>query len=167
MVPVDASMVSILTIMNDGRTPRSATDRRPTSTDGRQAPHRATELGPSARAGFTLWRGAMAWERDVNRALRHLGLTHTQLLVLSALAGAFKRADEAVSQAAVAAEAGLDKVTVSTVLRNLESRGLVDRDVGYGDRRSWRVIITSSGERTLASAVPIVEEVGAAHRRRG
>ena len=35
--------------------------------------------------------------------------------------------DHAVSQAAIAAEAGIDKVTTSTVVRALESKGLVDR----------------------------------------
>ncbi|HTJ82097.1 MAG TPA: MarR family transcriptional regulator [Polyangiaceae bacterium] len=108
----------------------------------------------------------MAWQRSVNRALRPLGLTHTQALVLSALDAAFKRAG-AVSQAVISAEAGLDKVTVSTLMRTLESRGLVDRDVGFGDDRVWRVMITTKGERLLASAVPLLEEASSVLPRRG
>jgi DNA-binding MarR family transcriptional regulator len=127
----------------------------------RRPPNYTTELGPRARAGFALWRDAMAWQRAVNRALKKLGLTHTQFLVLSALDAAFKRSGEAVTQAAIAEEAGLDKVTVSTVLKTLDSRSLISRDVGHDDRRSWRIMITSSGERVLASAVPLAEEAGA------
>jgi DNA-binding MarR family transcriptional regulator len=93
-------------------------------------------------------------------------MTHTQVLVLSALDAAFKRADEAVSQAVIAAEAGLDKATVSTLMRALESRGFVDRDVGFGDDRVWRVMITTKGERVLASAVPLLEEASSVLPRR-
>jgi MarR family transcriptional regulator, organic hydroperoxide resistance regulator len=124
-------------------------------------------LGSGAIAGFALWRLAMAWQRSVDRALRPLGLTHTRLLVLSALDSASKRVGEQVSQAAIAAEAGLDKVTVSTVLRALESRGLVGRDVGFGDDRMWHIMLTSKGERVLASAVPLVEQASSVLPRRG
>jgi len=127
----------------------------------------ATAMGLGAVAGFSVWRVAMAWQRSVDRALRPLGLTHTQVLVLSALDTAIRRADEAVSQAAVAAEAGLDKVTVSTLLRALEKRGFVYRDVGFGDKRVWRVHHTAKGERALASAVPLVEKASSVLPRRG
>ena len=128
---------------------------------------RSTALRPGAMAGFALWRVAMAWQRGVNRALRPLGLTHTQALVLSALDVALKRAGEPVSQAQIGAEAGLDKVTVSTLMRVLESRGLVDRDIGFGDDRLWHVIMTTKGERLLASAVPLLEKASAVLPQRG
>jgi DNA-binding MarR family transcriptional regulator len=115
-------------------------------------------MGPGALAGFSLWRDAMAWGRRVNRALRGSGLTHTQVLVLSALDSASKREGDAVTQSAVAAEAGLDKATVSAVVRTLEVRGLVDRGAGSGDARAWRVILTEKGSRVLASALQLVEQ---------
>lgn len=123
-------------------------------------------MGPGALAGFALWRDAMAWEREVNRALRGLGLTHTQVLVLSALDSASKHAEEAVTQASIARDAGLDKVTVSAIVRALETRGLVDRGVTFGDRRAWRVILTRKGTQALASAVPLLEEASNAGRQR-
>jgi DNA-binding MarR family transcriptional regulator len=100
----------------------------------------------------------MAWGRGVNRALRGLGLTHTQVLVLSALDTACKRGEDAVSQSAIAREAGLDKVTVSAVVRGLEARGLVDRAGTFEDARAWRVILTQKGTRAIAAAVSLVEE---------
>lgn len=125
---------------------------------GRRKTSISTVMGSGALAGFALWRAAMAWQRGVDRALRPLGLTHTQALVLSALDVTFKRTDEAVSQSAIAAEAGLDKVTVSTVLRTLDSRGYISRDIAFGDKRVWRIAPTQKGERVLASAVPLLEE---------
>lgn len=119
----------------------------------------STTLGPGALARFARWRDVMAWGRDVNRALRRLGLTHTQVLVLSALDAACKSAgDDAVSQSAIARESGLDKATVSAVVRVLEARGLVSRAETSGDARAWRVILTQKGTRALAAAVPLVED---------
>jgi DNA-binding MarR family transcriptional regulator len=86
---------------------------------------------------------------------------------LSALDAAYRRSGEPVTQAAIAAEAGLDKVTVSAVLRALESRGYISRDIAFGDDRVWQIVTTAKGERVLASAVPLLEEAGSALPRRG
>lgn len=107
----------------------------------------------------------MRWQRSVNRALKRVSLTHTQLLALSALDVAQRRASEAVTQATVAGEAGLDPVTTSAVLRALEERGYVSRDVGHTDKRSWRVCVTPQGERTLEGAARLVEAAGAKDAR--
>jgi DNA-binding MarR family transcriptional regulator len=109
----------------------------------------------------------MAWQRSVDRALRPLGLTHTQALVLSAIDAACKRERDALSHVAIAAEAGLDKVTVGAVLRTLDSRGYISRDIAFGDRREWRIYLTAKGERILASAVPLLEEASSVLPRRG
>lgn len=125
-----------------------------------------TALGPGALAGFALWRDAMAWQREVNRALRTSGLTHTQVLVLSALDSASKGVEGAISQSTIAREAGLDKVTVSAVVRALEARGLVDRSITSEDARAWRVIVTRKGALALAAAVRLVEEASTVLRAR-
>jgi DNA-binding MarR family transcriptional regulator len=124
-------------------------------------PRGAVRLGVGALAGFSLWRHAMRWQRSVDRALRGLGLTHTQLLVLSALDSASRREADAVSQAAIAKEAGLDPVTTGNVLKVLETRGFATREVGLGDKRAWRVRLTREGVRALEAAVPLVEAASA------
>jgi DNA-binding MarR family transcriptional regulator len=124
-------------------------------------------LGPGALAGFALWRQAMAWQREVNRALRSSGLTHTQLLVLSALDSASKSADDPVSQSVIARAAGLDKVTVSALIRALEARELVNRSITSGDARAWRVVLTRKGTLALASAARLVEQASTVVRQRG
>jgi DNA-binding MarR family transcriptional regulator len=119
-------------------------------------------LGKEVAAGFALWREAMRWQRCVNGALRSLGLTHSQFLVLSALDRACAQEDDAVSQRQVAREAGLDDATTSSVLQTLQTRGLIDRGPAFGDARCWRVIVTKGGARMLRRASPLVTAAGVA-----
>jgi DNA-binding MarR family transcriptional regulator len=109
-------------------------------------PRGAVRLGVGALAGFSLWRHA------------------TQLLVLSALDSASRREADAVSQAVIAKEAGLDPVTTGSVLKALETRGFATRDVGFGDKRAWRVRLTREGARVLEAAAPLVEAASAVVR---
>ncbi|MEX2455641.1 MAG: MarR family transcriptional regulator [Rhodospirillaceae bacterium] len=51
----------------------------------------------------------------------------------------------------------LDRTTVSVVVRNLEERGFVRREVSAKDRRSKPVFITETGERLVRRALPAVE----------
>jgi MarR family transcriptional regulator, organic hydroperoxide resistance regulator len=98
----------------------------------------------------------MQWRRTVDAKLGTLGLTHTQLLVLLALAAHVEQAGDAVSQRAVAGRAGLDPVTTSQLLRKMEDRGLVDRGVDGTDCRVWRVLVTPRGERMLRAALRLL-----------
>jgi DNA-binding MarR family transcriptional regulator len=115
----------------------------------------AVALGRDATAGFSLWREAMRWQRGINAALRPVGLTHTQFLVLSSLAQAV-RAERAVVQRTIADLAGLDESTTSGVLKTLEARGLVDRRPTDVDGRAWRVVVSASGQKVLRQSGPLV-----------
>lgn len=127
-------------------------------------PHKRSLAVPSpSRAdlpaeGFALWREAMRWQRAINTALKPLGLTHTQFLVLVALERAQRAAGDAVNQRSIAKEAGLDASTTSNVLATLERRGLVDRGITQDDARAWRVITCSAGIALLRRAAPAVDE---------
>jgi DNA-binding MarR family transcriptional regulator len=134
-------------------TRRASKDASKSKADRSQEP---AALGKEAAAGFALWREAMRWQRCVNAALRSLGLTHSQFLVLSSLDRVSSQESDAVSQRQVAREAGLDDATTSSVLSALERRSLVDRAPAVGDGRSWRVIVTSGGARMLRRASPLV-----------
>jgi hypothetical protein len=41
------------------------------------------EQGPWGNPGFLLWRATLRWQREVAAALRPLGLTHPQFVVLA------------------------------------------------------------------------------------
>jgi DNA-binding MarR family transcriptional regulator len=116
-------------------------------------------FGARTLAGYAAWRDAMRWQRTVDRVVRPLGLTHTRLLVLHSVVRACRQKDqdEGATQVAIAKEAGLDPMTTSTVVRTLENAGLLSRDIGFGDRNAWRVLLTGRGKRLLASAAAAVE----------
>ena len=104
----------------------------------------------------------MRWQRAVDAALRPLGLTHTQYLVLASAAAAIsEQGDDAVPQHAIAESAELDRVTTSVLVRKLEARGLLDRGNDATDGRKWRVMLTQRGQSTLKKASLLVEAIAA------
>jgi DNA-binding MarR family transcriptional regulator len=99
----------------------------------------------------------MRWQRAIDAALRPLGLTHTQYLVLASAARAICEQGDAVAQLAIAESAGLDSATTSTLIRKLESRRLLDRGIDATDGRRWRVILTQRGRSMLEKATALVD----------
>jgi DNA-binding MarR family transcriptional regulator len=106
--------------------------------------------------GFALWREAMRWQRNLDASLSPLRLTHTQYLVLFASDNVTEETRDAVTQRAIAENAGHDEVTTSRVVRVLCERGLLDRG-GSEDRRAYRVTLTAKGRQVLKRAATDVE----------
>jgi DNA-binding MarR family transcriptional regulator len=90
---------------------------------------------------------ALRWQRRAGRVLRPAGLTYGQFLLAAALA----QAPEA-SQAGLAHAAGMDAMTASVVLRNLERRRLIVRRASAADSRAKRLRLTPAGETALTQA---------------
>src|SRR5262249_57954689 len=65
------------------------------------------------------------------------------------------------NQAAVAAQAGTDVKMTSQVLRTLERKALIGREVDATDTRARRVRVTERGAALAPRAVAVVEEVDA------
>ncbi len=99
----------------------------------------------------------MRWQRAIDAALRPLGLTHTQYLLLASTARVIREQRDAVAQLAIAESAELDHATTSTLIRKLESRGLLDRNIDATDHRRWRIILTPRGRSLLEKATSVVE----------
>ena len=104
-----------------------------------------------------LWRAAQRWRRRIDRALAPFELTLTQWLVLRSTAVLVDESDDATSQTAVAARAQIDPMSVSRVMQGLEVRGLVDRGPEFSGP-AYRVFVTASGKRVLATATKRVLE---------
>jgi DNA-binding MarR family transcriptional regulator len=104
-----------------------------------------------ARPGFLLRRAHQISVSIFESAFSELGITPGQYAVLMAL-----QADCTQDQSSVARAIGLDKVTVSLLLRGLETRGLVDRRVQRDNRRKRVLTVTTAGlallQRTEAPA---------------
>lgn len=111
-----------------------------------------------ARPGFLLRRAHQISVSIFESACSDLGITPGQYAVLTAL-----RADCTLDQTSVARAIGLDKVTVSLLLRGLETRGLVDRRVQLDNRRKRVLTVTAAGlallQRTDAPAEDAYERL--------
>ena len=100
----------------------------------------------------------MKFQRAVDRSLRPLRLTHTQYWVLACTHELVEVSGDAVSQQRIAEAARLDKMTVSFVVRRLEAKGLLDRDVSASGP-ALRVIVTAKGHRALSEAALLIAPV--------
>jgi DNA-binding MarR family transcriptional regulator len=115
-------------------------------------------LHPNDSPGFLLWHATLRWQRGVAEALAPLDLTHVQLVLL-ACTWWLNEQGERPSQVALAAQAGTDIKMTSQVLRSLERKGLIEREVDSADTRARRLRVTRRGARLAPRAIAIVEQV--------
>ena len=101
-------------------------------------------------------RAARALSRRFDEAFRPLGLTNGQFSLLAGLNLPAPRPMEPVAQLL-----GMDRTTLTAMLKPLESKGLVTIERDPEDRRSRRIGLTPAGRRLLARALPIWEDTHA------
>jgi DNA-binding MarR family transcriptional regulator len=118
-------------------------------------------LGPGESPGFLLWRVTLLWQRAMVSALRPLGLTHVQFVLLASAWWLTQVAGEKPTQRRLAEHAATDPMMTSQVLRILESRGLLTREVDPGDSRALRLAVTEPGTRLALEAIRVVEATDA------
>ena len=116
--------------------------------------------GPGNSPGFLLWHATLRWQRGIAAALVPLDLTHVQFVLL-ACTWWLNDQGEHPNQLALARFAGTDVKMVSQVLRSLEQKGLIEREVDPADTRAKRLRITSKGAELAPRAVAEVERVDA------
>ena len=116
---------------------------------------RETLGAPENAVGFVLWRVVHRFQREVDRALAPLHLTHLQFTTL-AMAGWLCRSGEPVTQADLSRHAEIHAMQVSLMLKALEAKGMVLRSRSASDTRAKRIEITGAGLDALRAAMPIV-----------
>jgi len=117
---------------------------------------RREQLGPGQSPGFLLWQVTNRWQRSIVAALKPLGLTHVQFVLLASVWW-LSRDGGPPTQREVAGHAGTDPMMTSQVVRALERRGLLRRGRDSQDRRAWRVAGTATGTRLAEQAIDVVE----------
>lgn len=115
--------------------------------------------GPEQSPGFLLWHISTSWRSSIEAALKILGLTHPQFVVL-ATAGWLTRNGHLVTQVAIGKMAGLDPNTNSQILKGLEQKNFIKR-APSSDGRAKNVSLTIQGSQILKCALPIVEQTDA------
>jgi len=102
-------------------------------------------------------RAARALARRFDDAMRPLGLTNGQFSLMMSL-----NRPEPPGMAAVASLLGMDRTTLTAVLKALRRRGLVKVSADPADGRARLMTLTVKGRRLLARAVPVWRDTHAA-----
>jgi DNA-binding MarR family transcriptional regulator len=111
---------------------------------------------PGESPGFLLWHATLRWQRRIAAALAPLDLTHVQFVLL-AVTWWMNTHDEHPNQLAVATQAGTDVKMTSQVLRSLERKGLIVREIDPADTRAKLLRVTKSGAALAPRAIAAVE----------
>ena len=117
-------------------------------------------LDPEDSPGFLLWHVTLRWQRDITAALAPLDLTHVQFVLLATAWWLNSHGDDP-NQLTLARQAGTDVKMTSQVLRKLEAKGLIRREVDSADTRAKRLRVTDRGADLAARAIAAVESADA------
>lgn len=100
--------------------------------------------------GYLLSVAARNQERNIETAMKKLGLTRTGWCVLLAIG------HEGLSKPSeIASYVLIDRTAASRALRQLEAAGMIGRQSGKQDRRTTEVELTAKGRETLKTAVSV------------
>jgi DNA-binding MarR family transcriptional regulator len=113
---------------------------------------------PEDSPGYLLGQLTMLWQRKQKRVLDPLDLTHTQFVLLCALAWLSRESDK-VTQVDIANQGNADRMMVSKVLRTLEEKKFITRHEHPTDTRAKTIKLTPDGEMVLQKAIICVETV--------
>lgn len=108
--------------------------------------------------GWLIWQVALRCRTATDRALAPVGLSNAQYGVLASLAR-LSRDGASPSQRQLAEFAGLEPMSVSTLVRALERDGLIERTEDPGDSRAMRLHLTNQGLKVLTRARRIVTDL--------
>jgi len=107
-------------------------------------------------SGFLLWQVTNLWQREIKKALEPHGLTHSQFVLLASIHWLSLQKQE-VTQILLSSHTKIDPMTTSTVLRTLQTKGLLKRQEHSTDTRAKTVGLTDSGKKIIKQAVITVE----------
>lgn len=112
---------------------------------------------PNDDVGYLIWRITKYWQRGKSKLLDEYGLTGPQLELMGAICHMSRLKIEA-TQILLSQETEIDPMTTSTVLRNLQKKGLINRRESTTDTRARIVELTEEGFELFIKAVSKVKE---------
>ena len=115
------------------------------------------ELGdPCEDIGYLLWRISKFWQRSKFRILDEYNLTVPQMEILGAIYHMSIQKMN-ISQIVLSQQTEIDPMTTSTILKNLEKKGLISRMESKVDTRARVAEITEEGRALFIKAVTKVK----------
>ncbi len=79
--------------------------------------------------------------------------SYSEIMLLYFSLDRFAERGEHITAAQAAKTIGVSAPSVSRTLKNLEEKGLIERDLDKNDRRSVRIIVTETGERRVCEVL--------------
>lgn len=113
---------------------------------------------PDQAIGFVLWKMFHQYQREIDRALAELDLTHLQFTTLT-LTAWLAQDGQAVTLTRLVQHSGIHKVQLSQMLKALEEKNMVSRTTSDTDIRAKDIIVTTAGAERMRTALPVVIEV--------
>lgn len=107
-------------------------------------------------SGFLLWQVTNLWQREIKKALEPYNLTHSQFVLLASTHWLTLHKQD-VTQILLSSHTKIDPMTTSTVLRTLQTKGLLQRQEHTTDTRAKTVELTDNGKKIIKQAVKAVE----------
>ncbi len=108
-------------------------------------------------SGFLLFQVTTLWQRGIKKALDTIDITHPQFVLLASLLWLAKQ-KESVTQIDLSSHSKIDPMTTSTVIRTLQTKGLVNRQEHHTDTRAKTIVLTESGLAITRQAIKIIEQ---------
>lgn len=115
-------------------------------------------MEPRQSPGFLLWHATLRWQQAIAAALQEHDLTHVQFVLLASTWWLGQQGDRP-NQQALARHAGTDVKMTSEVLRSMEHKGLLVREVDPSDTRARLLTLTPAGAGLAPRAIATVERV--------
>jgi DNA-binding MarR family transcriptional regulator len=107
-------------------------------------------------SGFLLWQVTNLWQREIKKALEPFALTHSQFVLMASIHWLTLHKQE-VTQILLSSHTKIDPMTTSTVLRTLQTKGLLERQEHLTDTRAKTVKLTEDGIKIIKEAIKTVE----------
>ena len=115
----------------------------------------AIHKNPTEDVGYLIWRVSKFWQRGKHRLLDEFGLTASQMELLGAI---YHMSRQNIEATQIILETDIDPMTTSTILRNLQKKGLISRRESQTDTRARIVEVTPAGVDLFSKAVAKVKE---------
>lgn len=113
---------------------------------------------PENHTGYLMWQVSNLRQRIINTQLKELELTYPQFVILSGIHW-LNNSGERVNQVRLISFTKMDKSVVSSVLKSLEKRNVVIRDIDPKDTRAKILKISDAGNTQLQTAMKLINEI--------
>jgi DNA-binding MarR family transcriptional regulator len=114
--------------------------------------------GEHASPGLLFWRAFLNWQRALRAKLESYGITQAQFSVLAAVSY-LSSTGKNVTQQDIANQLSMDKMMVSSLVKTLISKKLIQRKDHPSDARAYALHMTKSGVAKIQLCVPVVEGI--------